>query len=108
MFWEDVSVDYARYVYLDGSSQLSFSIWCLSVRRGGLYLSRNMGARCRATFEEDRMSAWAIGLKVMYRVQLLTIVSVSKKASAMLQSIILNILGISRCLVTPKKGRWVK
>lgn len=65
-------------------------------------------ARGRATFEGMSMRAREICLKVIYRVQILTLVNAPKKASTVQQSLVLSTLGISIHPVRKKKGRWCK
>lgn len=65
-------------------------------------------ARCRATIDSASMRAREICLKVIYRVQLLTLVTVPEKASTMHQGIILGTLGVTRHPVRRKKDRWCK
>lgn len=64
--------------------------------------------RCRANFECERMSTRAICLKVIYRVQLLTMVHAPKRASFVIQSNTLNLIGVSQNPIQTKRGRWVK
>lgn len=65
-------------------------------------------ARCRTTFEGERMSARAICLKFIYHVQLLTMVHAPQRAFSTLQFTVLNLLGVSQCSVRTKRSKWVK
>lgn len=106
-------------LYTFGSILQSMSIWMSTTSSSSHYGVCRLGvtayilrkiwvSRCHANFEGTRMSARQVCLKVMFRVQLLSIGSVPKNMTSGPQSIVLSTMGISRQSVRTKKGRWCK
>lgn len=65
-------------------------------------------ARCHATFEGSHMKTRQICLKVISRLQLLSLISIPKRPSTRGHLAILDILGISRAPTQIRRGLWCK
>lgn len=65
-------------------------------------------ARCEAVFENIPMNARTIARRVIYRIQLYSIIFTHKKHATTIQRNILDIIGINYKHIQAKRGAWYK